>query len=117
MYGEATSDPAEVLRTFNHTICAARPSAPLTSIFLAYMDCSRRELFYSNAGHPAPVLLRAYGTAQLLSEGGPLPCVIPDADFQSVRIILEPGNTLSAFSDGLHEFRNEREEEFERIKS
>jgi serine phosphatase RsbU (regulator of sigma subunit) len=113
MYGGVTSDPAEVLRALNHTICAARPSPPFTSIFLAYMDCSRRELLYSNAGHPAPVLLRADGTAQLLSDGGPLLGVIPDAEFHSARMTLEPGDTLLAFSDGLPECTNERDEEFE----
>jgi sigma-B regulation protein RsbU (phosphoserine phosphatase) len=113
MYGRTTSDPAEVLRKLNETNCATRPSPPLTSIFLAYMDCSRPELTYSNAGHPAPILLRADGTAQPLSEGGPLLGVIPGAEFRSVRVTLEPGDTLLAFSDGLTECRNEHDEEFE----
>jgi sigma-B regulation protein RsbU (phosphoserine phosphatase) len=113
MYGAATADPAEALNTMNRILCAARPSAPLTSIFLAYMDYSGRELFYCNAGHPAPVLLRADGTLQLLSEGGPLLGVIPDAEFRSRHVTLERGDTLLAFSDGLTECRNEREEEFE----
>jgi sigma-B regulation protein RsbU (phosphoserine phosphatase) len=39
--------------------------------------------------------------------------VIPDAEFHSVRVTLEPGDTLLAFSDGLPECRNERDEEFE----
>jgi sigma-B regulation protein RsbU (phosphoserine phosphatase) len=77
------------------------------------MDCSRRELLYSNAGHPAPVLLRADGTLELLSEGGPLLGVTPVATFQSVRLTLEPGDTLLAFSDGLPECSNECDEEFE----
>jgi sigma-B regulation protein RsbU (phosphoserine phosphatase) len=113
LYADSTSDPAEVLRAFNQTICAARPASPLTSIFLAYLDCSRRELLYSNAGHPAPILLRADGTAQLLRDGGLLLGVIPDAEFHSARCTLEPGDTLLAFSDGLTECRNERHEEFE----
>jgi serine phosphatase RsbU (regulator of sigma subunit) len=113
MYCESTSDPAAALRALNRTLCATRPSPPMTSIFLAYVDCSRRELLYSNAGHPAPVLLRADGTPQLLSDGGPVLGVIPDAEFQSARLTLEPGDTLVAFSDGLPECRNERDEEFE----
>jgi sigma-B regulation protein RsbU (phosphoserine phosphatase) len=113
MYGRATSDPAAALNELNRTMCATLPSPPLTSIFLSYMDCSRRELLYSNAGHPAPVLLRADGAPELLSDGGPLLGVTPDATFSSVRLTLDPGDTLLAFSDGLPECRNERDEEFE----
>ena len=113
MYGASNSNPAQVLRAINDAICATRPSSPLTSMFLAYLDSSRRELVYSNAGHPAPVLLRADGTAQLLSEGGPLLGVISNTEFQSAGMTLEPGDTLLAFSDGLPECRNERDEEFE----
>lgn len=113
MYGASASNPDHVLRALNRVICAARPSPPLTSMFLACLDSSRRELVYSNAGHPSPVLLKADGTARLLSDGGPLLGVIPDAEFQSVSLTLEPGDTLLAFSDGLPECRNEHDEEFE----
>jgi sigma-B regulation protein RsbU (phosphoserine phosphatase) len=113
MYGNSSPDPATALHALNRTMCATRPSPPLSSVFLAYMDCSRRELLYSNAGHPAPVLLRADGTLELLSEGGPLLGVTPVATFQSVRLTLEPGDTLLAFSDGLPECSNECDEEFE----
>lgn len=113
MYGEAASDPAAVMRALNRTLCATRPAPPMTSMFLAYMDCSRRELRYSNAGHPSPVLLRADGIPQSLSEGGPVLGVIADAEFESVHLTLEPGDILLAFSDGLPECRNERDEEFE----
>jgi serine phosphatase RsbU (regulator of sigma subunit) len=113
MYGRATSDPAVALLALNRTLCATRPSPPMTSIFLAYLDCSGRELLYSNAGHPAAVLLGADGMPQLLSAGGPVLGVLPEAEFHSARVTLEPGDTLVAFSDGLPECRNERDEEFE----
>jgi len=113
MYGASESNPGLVLRALNNVISVARPSPPLTSMFLAYLDYSRRELVYSNAGHPSPVLLRADGTTQLLSDGGPLLGVIPTANFQSASLTLEPGDTLLAFSDGLPECRNEDDEEFE----
>jgi sigma-B regulation protein RsbU (phosphoserine phosphatase) len=86
---------------------------PITSIFLAYLDCERRELLYCNAGHPAPVLLRADGTFELLGEGGPVLGAISDAAFNSAGVTLEPGDTLLAFSDGLPECRNSGDEEFE----
>ena len=113
MHGNSACDPAAALRALNAALCATRPSPPLTSIFLSYLDCSRRELVYSNAGHPAPILQRADGTPQLLSDGGPVLGAVPGAEFQYARLTLEPGDLLLAFSDGLPECRNERDEEFE----
>jgi sigma-B regulation protein RsbU (phosphoserine phosphatase) len=113
MYGVSNSDPAAALRALNYVMCAMRPAPPLTSVFLSYVDCSRRELLYSNAGHPAPVLLRADGTPQLLNEGGPVLGAIADAEFHGASFTLEAGDTLAAFSDGITECRNERDEEFE----
>ncbi len=113
MFGASTGDPGTVLQALNKSMCARRPLPPLTSLFLAYMDCARGELVYSNAGHPAAVLLRSDGMAQLLSEGGPVLGVLADAEFHSVRVRMKRGDTLLAFSDGLPECRNENAEEFE----
>ncbi len=113
MFGASTGDPGMALQALNKSMCARRPLPPLTSLFLAYMDCARGELSYCNAGHPAALLLRSDGTTRLLSEGGPVLGVLADAEFHSARIKMEQGDTLLAFSDGLPECRNESAEEFE----
>ncbi|HVJ04176.1 MAG TPA: SpoIIE family protein phosphatase [Candidatus Saccharimonadales bacterium] len=113
MFGANTGDPGMALRALNKSMCARSPLPPLTSLFLAYMDCESGELLYCNAGHPAALLLRSDGTTQLLSEGGPVLGVLADAEFHSARITMEQGDTLLAFSDGLPECCNESAEEFE----
>ena len=56
-------------------------------------------LRWSNAGHPAPVLVCAEGTAVLLG-------VSPDAPRHDHTVALHPGDTVLFHTDGLVEQRN-----------
>jgi sigma-B regulation protein RsbU (phosphoserine phosphatase) len=80
--------------------------------FLARIDCDSGQVGYCNAGHFAPILLRADGQAELLELGGPLLGAVDDASFQSGDVHLRPGDTLVAYSDGVLECQNEAGEEF-----
>jgi sigma-B regulation protein RsbU (phosphoserine phosphatase) len=111
MYGGSEADPGVALAAINRQMCASHAAPPLTSLFLARLDCTSGELIYSNAGHPAPVLVRG-GELRLLNDGGPVLGAVPDARFASTRVCLRPGDTLVGYSDGLLECRNEDGEEF-----
>ncbi len=56
--------------------------------------------------------LRADGRTELLETGGPLLGAIDGAEFSSGELILEPGDTLVAYSDGILECCNRAGEEF-----
>ena len=66
---------------------------------------------WSNAGHPAPVLLRDDGSVELLDARlGPLLGVIPDAEFHDDKIVLGPGDALILYTDGVIEARDAGEQ-------
>jgi len=111
-YGHPDSDPAQIASEINRHLCYLRPVAPFVTAFLARIDCHRGELTYCNAGHFPPILLRAHGRTDLLERGGPLLGAIEGAEFDSGKLILEPGDKLVAYSDGVLECRNTSEEEF-----
>jgi serine phosphatase RsbU (regulator of sigma subunit) len=111
-YGESIADPGMALKALNSHLCAASAAPPMTSMFLARLDYTRRELLYSNAGHPAPVLLNRNGTLRFLSEGGPVLGVVEGARFETGKVVFNPGDALVEFTDGLVECRNEQGEEF-----
>lgn len=111
LHGELTADPAAALHGMNRQICGSESKPPLTSIFLARL-MPTGELLYCNAGHPPPILQRADGALHWLNEGGPVLGAVADAHFECARILMYPGDTLLAYSDGLLECRNERDEEF-----
>lgn len=58
----------------------------------------------ASGGHPPALLLRADGSADYLpTPGGQLIGVLPDARVETVTVLLEPGDTLLLYTDGLTE--------------
>ena len=101
-----SGDPAAALCAINQDLLHTSPEAPLTTLFLARLEVNSGEVTYSNAGHPAALLLREGGELEGLSEGGPLLGVVDDAPYVSGRVTLQPGDTLLGYSDGVAECRN-----------
>jgi sigma-B regulation protein RsbU (phosphoserine phosphatase) len=69
-------------------------------------------LFYTNAGHDAPMLVRRDGEIVRLTEGGPVLGLIPDYVYEVNEVELKPGDRLALFTDGLTEARDVDDEEF-----
>lgn len=111
-YGQPESDPARIASEVNRHLCYLRPVAPFATAFLAQIDCDHGTISYCNAGHFPPILLRKDGQTMLLDKGGPLLGAVERAEFVSSCVVLEPGDALLAYSDGVLECRNTDEEEF-----
>ena len=111
-HSSVTSEPDEILTNLNSDLRRMSPEAPLTSLFLARLDTEQGDVIYSSGGHPPPMLLRAGGDLELLSDGGPLLGVIDSVGFVRGRVRLNSGDMLLAYSDGIPEAQNKREEEF-----
>ena len=71
------------------------------------------ELLFVRAGHPSPLLLRQGNVSELYSTGSFPIGLVEMATFKSIRIQLEPGDTLLMFTDGLTEAENKEREFFE----
>jgi len=78
---------------------------------LIYGRLSRRDgrtLFrWSNAGHPAPLLVEAGGVPRLLGGADVVLGVDPDATRHDLEVELVPGSTLLLYTDGLLERRHD----------
>ena len=112
IFAESLQDPAEVAARINGHLAALRPEAPTATLFLIWADTRTGEFVYCNAGHPSPLVLRCDGSVEWLGPGGPLLGAVPGADFVNGRTILNPGDTMLSYSDGILECRNPRGEEF-----
>ncbi len=111
-YGRPDFDPGRIASEMNRHLCYLKPVAPFVTAFIAEIDCDSGAVTYCNAGHFPPILLRRDGHMDLLDQGGPLLGALEAADFQSGELMLEPGDTLVAYSDGVLECCNPAEEEF-----
>jgi phosphoserine phosphatase RsbU/P len=86
-----------------------------TTAFFAELDASRRSLTYVGAGHNAPVLRRADGRIERLTEGGP-PLGMPYGDivanYDCTNIAVAPGDALVVFTDGVIEALDPKGDEY-----
>jgi serine phosphatase RsbU (regulator of sigma subunit) len=105
----ADADAAEVLRRLNQAALRDRVSLGdrfLTAVFaLAARRENRLELSLAVGGHPPPLVLRADGQAEQLPVAGPLVGVTADADYTAASVVLNPGDVMLLYTDGLTDAR------------
>jgi len=63
------------------------------------------ELAVFSGGHPNPIVLRADGRVETATAHGPLLGVVEDPEWRSQTLMLEPGDTLVLYTDGVTEAR------------
>lgn len=75
------------------------------TVFFGVLDVQTGALTYVNAGHPDPLLLSTDRIKCRLPPTGPGLGVCPLAAYDIQRRLLEPGDTLLAYTDGVTEAR------------
>jgi len=97
------TDPTAVLRGINEIMLTEDFGGRFVTAdagHLSWRD-GRLHLLLSSAGHPGPVLLRPDGRTQVLNGGGLPLGIFPDAEPATQEIVLETGDLLFLYTDGL----------------
>ncbi len=107
-YPGDASPPAEVLAHVNRQLTGNLLPGQFVTAFYSVLDPSSRRLVYSNAGHCHPQLLRrSTMKVEKLSTTGGLPLgVSVDGGFGEGSVLLEKGDVLVLYTDGLREAMN-----------
>ncbi|MDI3288938.1 GAF domain-containing SpoIIE family protein phosphatase [Polyangium sp. 15x6] len=87
-------------------------TAMFTTLFFGLLDPESGELSYINCGHDAPIILGATGEERRLESTGPALGAIRDVEFETGRVILLPGDSLVAFTDGVSDALDPSESPF-----
>lgn len=106
------TDPVNVFNHINKFLCRHAEVGRYATMFIGLLGRDGM-LEYIKAGHPSPLLLRGGKVTELYSEGSFPVGLIPEAEYTSARLQLEPEDTLVLFSDGVTEAENTRQELFE----
>jgi len=108
-----TNSLLELVNGVNDYCCAhSNGGRRFTTAVVAEYDVASHNLTYVNAGHNAPILLRADGRVEHLERGG-LPFGISgQVPYDIANVQLESGDILLIFTDGLVEAVNEPGEEY-----
>jgi phosphoserine phosphatase RsbU/P len=110
---ETSCSLADLVTSMNHYACTNSQSGlRFTTAFLAEFDPASRALTYINAGHNAPILRRSSGAIERLSNGGLPLGMWADKSYEAGNVILQPGDWLVIFTDGVVEAVNGRDEDY-----
>jgi sigma-B regulation protein RsbU (phosphoserine phosphatase) len=82
-----------------------------TTLCLGLYNEADSSLVYTNGGNVQPALVRG-GVVQRLDVNGTVVGAFPNAEYGESRIVLEPGDLLAFFTDGVTEPENEFGEMF-----
>ncbi|HEY7114875.1 MAG TPA: PP2C family protein-serine/threonine phosphatase, partial [Thermoanaerobaculia bacterium] len=109
----------EIVADVNRQLCSLTEPNRFVTLFFGIYDDRRRELSCVNAGHNAPMLLRA-GTdgasPERLRSGGTVLGFFPEAGWRAEWLSLAPGDLLVAVTDGVLEAENAAGEEFGELR-
>ena len=96
-------DLAELARELNTTLYLLGPRYLCAAWFYALIDPVRHELQYVNAGHEAPLLIRANGSVQRLERTGATLGLSVRGAHRQKTVGIDAGDILAIFSDAVSE--------------
>lgn len=101
--GRQNATAATILARLNGEICRDNDSCMFVTVFCAILDVRSGEIEYSNGGHNLPYVL-SNGVARALPNTGGMALGVADwANFHAGRIVLNPGDRLVLYTDGVTE--------------
>jgi phosphoserine phosphatase RsbU/P len=106
-------DLSKMMQKVNRLVYEASTSSRYATFFFAIYNPVTRELRYVNAGHNPPILARQVSRElQRLEACGPVVGLFPFVDYEEQSLILEPGDVLIAYTDGISEAMTAEDEEW-----
>ena len=103
---------AEAVARVNRTVCQNIPPNKYVTFFIAALDPPSGRLAYVNAGHNPPLLVRADGRTEKLTEGGMVLGLFEPVPYAEGAVELLRGDVLVVYSDGVTETWNPAGDEF-----
>ena len=103
----------ELVSRMNRYACSnSQNGRRFTTAFVAEFDPVSHRLTYVNAGHNNPILRRRSGLIERLEIGGMPLGIMEAASYQSGEVMIETGDLLVAFTDGVVEAENSLQQEY-----
>jgi phosphoserine phosphatase RsbU/P len=103
------TDPARVFNHVNRFLCDHAEVGRYATMFFGILEDNGR-LEFINAGHPSPILIRKDVVEEAFTEGSFPVGLVPEAEFTTSTLQLQPNDTLVLFSDGVTEAMDPEEE-------
>jgi serine phosphatase RsbU (regulator of sigma subunit) len=112
-------DVAGFMSELNNSLYKLTADNRFATFFFALVDVSDQTLHYVNAGHNPPLLFRGEASVtrhpnrpESLDSGGPPIGMLAGSEYQPEYVVLRGGDVLVAFTDGVSDALNGRQQEF-----
>jgi phosphoserine phosphatase RsbU/P len=110
---EHAFEPADIVSRLNRQVVRQSPGSRFITMFYGLYQPLTGELQFVNAGHTHPLLVRAAGVTERLADGGVALGMFEGSTYKTGRVVLQPGDLLSIYSDGITEAENAAGQAFE----
>ena len=109
-------DQSELIRDLNDSFLSEKEHVKFATAFLVSFAADSGDLLFTNAGHLPPLWYRAstrewsylQDSAPPATEMGNLPLgLIAGTEYQQAGVVLQPGDLLILYTDGINEAENE----------
>jgi sigma-B regulation protein RsbU (phosphoserine phosphatase) len=104
-------DPATTMTRLHEFLRPLLPANKFASAVIGYAS-DDGHLVVANAGHPSPILVRRDGSTDLVDSTGPVVGILPAAEWRSSVRLIDRGDTLVLYSDGVIEAESPDGDEF-----
>ena len=100
-YARSESNAAQVVQQVNALLIESVGLPAFVTAVYGVLDAESGRFTYANCGHNPPLVVRAGGRVDSLGSGGPFLGVFEKAQHESDETVLEPGDRLVLFTDGV----------------
>ena len=109
----AVVSPEACLRQVNRVLTSEAVPSMYVTVFYGVLDTRDGHVTYCNAGHNPPYVLRRDGAVESLAQtGGMVLGLFEHTPYEAGHVVLEPGDGLFTYTDGVTEACNLAGEEF-----
>ncbi|MCD4824192.1 MAG: SpoIIE family protein phosphatase [Phycisphaerae bacterium] len=106
-------EPEEILSQVNKALMHDNASCMFVTVFFGILNIETGQIYYSNAGHNMPLVLRKGKDPEFLeSDTGCALGAFEGVTFKKGKLDLAPGEALYMYTDGVTEAMNRDNEEF-----
>lgn len=99
---KGTEDPGEIMTIVNQELAANLPIESFVTMFCGIIESATGVMKYANAGHPCPYIINS-GGYRSLPGSDPFLGPIKDVVYPTYDAVLEKGDSLFIFTDGLED--------------
>jgi sigma-B regulation protein RsbU (phosphoserine phosphatase) len=108
--GQRLGEPSRILSCVNTILAEDNDSCMFATVFCGILDTETGEVCFANAGHNPPLVMDVAGVRYLAPQAGFVLGPMEDIVYTTERLVMQPGDTLFLYTDGVTEASNHADE-------